>query len=304
MLLLSKTFSLIHKIPQDFGYRHLSFKYLNDPVDVIVISKSGEERVAKPLLFFCQGNEPEPIVKYDQKGLHSILPFDENPFLQQFHLVIIAPPFIPVIAHSNQLDKDFRYWKDADSKLPPKGFSERNYLDYYVFRNNSILKQLFKERWNRTSQLVVVGHGEGAAVATKMATLHSKVTQLIYANGNPFGKIANYLTDRQRDPSANANPAIAYWKQVVENAHEISTRGTSNKMTYSFSLPQNEQLLGLKIPVLMVYGQDNNTTTFNDLFQIEAIRQRKQNILFKSYADFDKEMAKDWMEWLGIPEIS
>ena len=305
MLLLSKTFSFIQKIPQDFGYRHLSFKYQNDPVNVLVISKAGEERVAKPLLFFCQGNLPQPVIKYDQKGLHPVLPFDENPFLEQFHIALIAPPFIPVIANANQLDTDFAYWKDAEQRLPPKGFSERNYLDYYVFRNNSILRQLFKERWVRTSRLLVIGHAEGSAVATKMAAINTKVSQLIYAGGNPYGKIVNLLLQHRHDNCETTNPAILYWKKVVENVHATNApNGNSYKMTYSFSLPQKEQLLGLKIPVLMVYGANDQAATFNDLFQIDAIREQKQNIVFKSYRNLENEMAKDWMDWLGNSKVS
>ncbi|MBC8644615.1 hypothetical protein H9W95_12800 [Flavobacterium lindanitolerans] len=54
MLLFSKIYSYSQKIPEDFGYRHIAMKYQDDPVDIIVISKKGEEKLAKPVFFFCR----------------------------------------------------------------------------------------------------------------------------------------------------------------------------------------------------------------------------------------------------------
>jgi hypothetical protein len=57
MFLLSKTFAFAQKIPEDFGYRHIKMKYLDDPVDIIVISKPDKEKIAKPLFLFCQSRK-------------------------------------------------------------------------------------------------------------------------------------------------------------------------------------------------------------------------------------------------------
>lgn len=321
MFLVSKTFAYSQKIPEDFGYRHLKFKYLNDPVDVIIISKPGEEKVAKPLFLFCQGSLPQPVVKYDETGLYGTLPFDETPFLEEYHIAIIAKPFVPVIANVNKLGKDYTYSKDADNGLPPKGYLERNYLDYYVFRNNSILRQLFKERWIRTSKLLVTGHSEGSTIAAKMAFINKKVTHLIYSGGNPYGRIMNILSQSRsfdNDTSNEGSITIEHWKRIVEHPNETSTTsGDSNKTTYSFSLPQKDNLMSLKIPVLVTYGTKDWSASFNDLFQIEAIRERKQNLFFKGYLNLehnyfplDKDgtvnqevynwdrIASDWLDWL------
>lgn len=322
MFLVSKTFAYSQKVPEDFGYRHLKFKYLNDPVEVIIISKPGEEKIAKPLFLFCQGSLPQPIVKYDETGLYSTLPFDEAPFLEDYHIAIIAKPFVPVIANVHTLGKNYEYWKDAEKKLPPKGYLERNYLDYYVFRNNSILKQLFKERWVRTSKLLVAGHSEGSTIAAKMASINKKITHLIYSGGNPYGRIMNILSQSRSfdsDTSNEGNNTIAYWKQIVDNPNDIhATSGDSNKTTYSFSLPQKDNLMDLKIPVLVAYGTKDWSASFNDLFQIEAIRERKQNLSFKSYLNLEHNyftlhkdgsvnhdiynwdtIAADWLDWLN-----
>ena len=62
------------------------------------------------------------------------------------------------------------FLKDNEKEIPPKGYIDRNYLDYYVFRNNWILKQLFKERWVKINQLLVAGHSEGSTSACNDTT--------------------------------------------------------------------------------------------------------------------------------------
>ncbi|EKT3967077.1 dienelactone hydrolase family protein [Flavobacterium psychrophilum] len=313
MLLISKNYAIAQKTPEDFGYKQMSFKFQDDKVDLIVISKKGEEKIAKPLFFFCQGSLPRPVVIYDEKGLYGTLPFNETPFLDDFHIIIIAKPAIPIIANANILRKNFMYLKDKENEIPPKGYTDRNYLDYYVFRNNFILKQLSKERWVSKKKLVVAGHSEGSSIASKMAILYPKITHLIYSGGNPFGRIVNILSE-ERDKENTIN----YWKTVVENSAVINYNGGDTyKATYSFSLPQRENLVQLKIPILVTYGSKDVAANYNDLFQIEIIRDRKQNFKFINYPDlehnffavneklepiYEKEnwdkVAKDWLDWL------
>ena len=322
MFLLSKTFAFAQKIPEDFGYRHIKMKYLDDPVDIIVISKPGEEKIAKPLFLFCQGSLPQPVVKYDETGLYGTLPFDETPFLDNYHIVIIGKPFIPIISNVNKLGKNYMFLKDKENEIPPKGYIDRNYLDYYVFRNNSVVKQLFKERWIKTNQLLVAGHSEGSTIAVKMASINKKITHLIYSGGNPYGRISTVLEQNrseENDSLIRGEKVIEHWKNVVENANKIHyDGGDTYKATYSFSLPQRNNLMDLKIPVLVTYGTKDWGVSFNDLFQIEAIRERKRNITFRSYLGLEHnyfpknekgeileeeynwdKVARDWIEWLG-----
>ncbi len=321
MFLFSKIYSYSQKVPEDFGYKHIAMKYQDDPVDIIVISKKGEEKVAKPIFFFCQGSLPQPVVKYDEKGLYGTLPFDENPFLEEYHIVIVGKPFVPIISDVNKLGKNFMYLKDVEKELPPKGYTERNYLDYYVFRNNFVLKQLSKERWIKSRKLVVAGHSEGSAIASKMASINKKITHLIYSGGNPYGRITTILAQSRSfdtDVLDCGNNTIDYWKKVTANPRETNQDGgDSYKATYSFSIPQKENLLHLKIPVLVSYGTKDGSVLYNDLFQIEAIREKKDNIIFNSYLNLEHnyfpvdengkineevynwdKIAADWMNWL------
>jgi len=208
-----------------------------------------------------------------------------------------------------------------EKELPPKGYLERNYLDYYVFRNNFVLKQLAKERWVKNKKLIVAGHSEGSTIASKMASINRKITHLIYSGGNPYGRIMNILAQSRSfdtDSKNEGNNTIDYWKEVVENSNDINSQtGDSYKTTYSFSLPQKENLMDLEIPVLISYGTKDWSAPFNDLFQMEAIREKKKNILFNSYLNLEHnyfpitkngtanqeiynwdKVAEDWINWL------
>ncbi|AWG26968.1 hypothetical protein [Flavobacterium kingsejongi] len=323
MLLYSKPYSpLQKKRPEDFGYRYFALKFQDDPVDLIVISKKGEEKLAKPLLFYCQDCQPQPVIKYGEKGLLGTLPFDEKPFLEEFHIVVPGKPFIPIIADTAILGPQYQYYKNRESALPPKAFLERNSLDYYVYRNNFILKQLSKERWVKSRKLVVTGNAEGSSVAAKMAAVNKKVTHLIYSGGNPYGKIMNQLAQaryEEKDSLPQADRTIAYWKTVVANSRTINLDGGDcYKTTYEFSLPQKENLMQLEIPVLFAYATGDWSAAFNDLFQIETIREQKTNFQFRSYRSLEhgyypvaghhkpdyaqynwEKVGRDWLEWLN-----
>ena len=308
MLLVSKIYAQTKKVPQDFGFRHLQYKFQNDPVDVIVISKQHEEKCQKPILLYCQESGAHPIIKYDENGLYEILPFNESAFLAAFHIVIIAKPYIPVIANVTQHAQKSLSFSSNETTKPPKQYTDRNYLDYYVFRNNFILKQLVKERFVNRNQMVLIGQQDGSAIAAKMTSLNPKITHLIYSDGNPFGQISSEIVDwRTRGLStAKSSDLIDHWKIVVANAAKTNSDGESYKMTYDFSLPQLDNLMQLSIPVLVNYRTDNSAVVFNDLFQMEAIREGKENFSFLTYGAFDSDdyyrnkVAVSWLEWLTL----
>lgn len=305
MLLISKIYAAAQKIPEDFGYRHIKLKYLDDPVDVIIISKPEEERIAKPIFLFCQDRLPKPVIKYSEKGLFEILPFNEEALLDEFHIVIVGKPFIPISSNVDKLSQDFLFLKNQENRIPPRGYSDRNYLDYYVFRNNAILKQLFKYRWAKTSKLLVAGQGEGSSIAVKMATLNKKITHLIYLSGNPYGEIASqlFVSQLRDDTVQKQNHILSEYKKVIANSSEIQyDELETTKAIFSFSLPQRDHLMSLKIPILICSRNDDSTTTFLNLFQIEAIRERKQNIEFISNSCLKNNESSDhesykWLNW-------
>jgi hypothetical protein len=302
------------KQPEDFGYKYLKFDYKNNIVEVLVQSKKGEEEKPKPIFFWCQGSLPQPVIKYDEKGVYGTFPFDSKDFLDNFHLVIIGKPGIPIISDIKNLKKNFIF---ADDSLNiPKEYSDKNYLDFYVDRNNYILKKLLKSKWVSSKKLVVAGHSEGSYIAAKMAFTNKNISHLIYSGGNPYGRYLNILAQsRYYD---NDNKPIENWIEIVKNKNNIDYNGGDTyKCTFDFSNPLSNEIFNLKIPVLFSYGTKDWSTPYNDLFYVESIRKQSTNITFLPYIGLEhnyfpvneklepnheiynwENVGKDWILWL------
>ena len=308
-----------NKRPEDYGFRRFQIIYKGDIVDVLIKSKKGEENIRKPLFFFCQGSLPKPLIKYDGKGVYGVFPFNPDSLTIKFHLVIVSKPNIPLIMDVKALSKSFDYIDSTGHY--PKQYSDRNLLDYYVNRNIKIIKFLQKQNWVSNKQLVLAGHSEGSTVAAKMASISHLITNLIYASGNPMGRIMSIIQqDRanETDSVKRAEADFDYWQSVIKNKTIMDgTHGDTNKATYEFSNPPIEYLKKLKIPVLVCYGTKDWCAPFNDFMRVDFIRKGKTNFQFNPYIGTDHnyfpllsdgkpnyeifnwdKVADDWLTWL------
>ena len=313
LLLISLT-TFGQKKPEDFGYKHLTYGYKKLTIDLLIQSKKGEENIQKPLFFWCQGSMPQPLLKYDETGLYGTFPFDVNDFLDEFHVVVVGKPGVPVVSDVKDLKKNYQYLVGNDSV--PKTYSDNNYLDYYVNRNNFVINKLLKENWISNSKLVIAGHSEGSTIAAKLATKNKKVTHLIYSGGNPYGRILSMLEEEVY--KRKNYELIEYWKFVVENKNNLEYNGGDTfKATYDFSQPSAVYLKKIKIPVFITYGTKDWNAPYNDLLQIESIQSDLKNLTFKPYLDVEhsffpvnenrepnyeiynwENVGKDWKNWL------
>jgi len=308
------------KTPKEFGYRHIVLKYKTDNVDVLIKSKEGEENVPKPLFFFCQGSLPIPLIKYHAADVFGVFPFNADSLSNKYHLVIVSKPYIPVVADYKTLSPSLNY-VDNSGKFP-KEYSDRNLLSYYVPRNIAVLKYLQKQKWVTSTQLVVAGHSEGSTVAAKMAVDYKKITHLIYAGGNPMGRIMSIIgksraNETDTDTTKFGEEEIKYWESVVQNKSDMDgSQGDTNKATFEFSQPPIEYLEKLKIPVLVSYGTKDWSAPFNDFMRVNFFQQGKINFTFQPYIgtehnffpltadnkpnydifNWDK-VADDWLKW-------
>ena len=309
--------------PEDFGFKHLQTIYKGDTVDILIKSKKGQEQKKKPLFLFCQGSLPIPlIIKYNdngKKGIYPLFVFNPDSLSNEYHLVIINKPFVPLIADQKSLNANLTY-SDNTGKFPKK-YIERNLLDYYVDRDISVIKFLQNQTWISSDKLVVAGHSEGSTIAAKLAFSFPKVTQLIYSGGNPCGRILTILEQQrahENDTTKYGEMVFLDWKNIIDNPDNMdASYGDAYKATYQFSIPPKDYLEKLKIPVLITYGTKDYSCPFNDYFRVEMIKQKKKNFTFNAYIgvehnffplkangeiNFDifnwDKVADDWRSWL------
>lgn len=308
-----------NRMAEHYGYRHLQTLYKGDSIDILIKSKKGDEQKVKPLFLFCQGSLPIPLLIVSEGNAYNVFPFDPDSLSNEYHLVIIGKPYIPLIAARSSLNADFTY-NDTTGHFPGK-YIERNLLDYYVDRNKVVIRFLRKQHFISADKLIVAGHSEGSTIAAKLATLCPEVTRLIYSGGNPMGRIMTLVERARRaesDTSGTVETEMANWEKVVADPENMdASLGDAAKATYQFSISPIQYLGKLSIPVLVTYGGRDAGAPFNDYWRVEAIRQKKSNYTFRAYAgtehnyfpvsregvvnydifNWDK-VAGDWRRWL------
>lgn len=310
------------EIIEALGFRHIQSVYKNDTVDILIKSKDGEADIPKPIFLFCQGSLPQPLIKYSDDMAFNVFPFITEKLCEDYHLVIISKPFIPIVSDVQQLGGNYTFIDSLGNF--PKEYTERNYLDYYVDRNISVLKHLRKLPWVASKELVVSGHSEGSTIAAKICSKYPKVTHLIYSGGNPMGRIMSIIgksrqSEHFSDTTSSGEEEILYWQWVVENKTSLSaTKGDTGKATFDFSVPPIQYLEKLKIPVLVCYGTKDPAAPFIDYMRIDFIRKGYVNFYFKAYIGTEHNffpvskngeidyntynwdnVADYWLEWLN-----
>jgi len=328
MLLLSVIFCLEvnvtsaqNKKPEDFGFRHLKMRYQKDTVDVLILSKKGEEQKVKPVFLFLQGSLPTPLVILGENGRpYRVFPFKADSMLDDYHLAIISKPGVPLVMEKVKLQPNYTYL-DLVTKAFPKKFIINDNLDYYVERDAVVIKYLKKQKWVAKNRFVIAGHSAGSAIAAKLAMVSKNVTHLIYSGGDPMGRLATEVENIREDTTAKSNELeeeFTYWQKVVNDPENTTTKtGDSNKTNYSFSIPPIEYLKKLKIPVLIAFGTKDYGAPFNNFLRLEMIRLKKTNFTYNAYFELEHnffgfkkdgsvnydiynwdKVGLDWQHWL------
>ena len=309
--------------PADFGFKHIKIPFQKDSIDVLLLSKKGDELKSKPLFFFCQGSMPIPLLIMDGAVNYPSFPFDTKALSEKYHLAIVGKPGIPLIADVKELQSDFSFL-DSISNQPPVKYIRNNLLEYYVKRNITVLQYFIKQKNIDKKKVIVAGHSQGARIAFEMALKSKRITHLIYASGNPCGQIMSMISQsRQREnPFDTTNLTENNFKDfeaiVLDPNNTSKATGDSFKSIYSFSKSSLSSFPKLKIPVYICYGTLDPITPFNDLLRTEIIRSQKNNFTFKTYVgldhnyfgiketgetDFEKfnwdHVANEWLNWLN-----
>jgi len=309
------------QIPSEFRYYKIS--YHGDPVEFLIKSRKGEENVKKPILLFCQGSQPKPlIIFYDAHHFYKVFVFNTDSLEKYFHLVIVSKPYIPILTQKENLDKGMNYQDSSNKNL--KEYFKRNFIDYYTRRDIAVLKYLSKKDFVSPKKLVVSGHSEGAIIAARISLYYPKVSDLIYSSGPVLGREFSkmvVLRIKQCDSLNLSGAEFDYWKQVILNFDDYSGIGDSYKTSFQASFPPDLEIFRkLKIPVLLTYGtKDFGSVIGNDYWRLESIRLKKKNFTFYDYFGLDHNffpinqdgsvnyqvfnwdrVALDWNDWLRL----
>jgi len=307
------------KTPADFGYRHLRMRYQRDTVDILVLSKKGEELKCKPLFFFAQGSLPRPVILYDDRGPYRVIPIEMDSLLARYHFVVVSKPGIPLTGDIRQLGPGGAY-AAPKTGLPPVAFCRHNYLGYYVRRNAAVLRYLAHQPWADAHDITAMGHSEGAPIVARMARRPSHLRRVIYLNGSSLGRVLTMTSTGAAGDTTGTAAAYRRWQTIVAapKACDCTQPGDSPRTTASFSESQTpiEDFRHCRIPVFVGYGTLDPAAVSNEYLHLEMIRAGKRNFTFRAYPgvehnffgftngqlDYDKahwdEVARDFLAWM------
>jgi pimeloyl-ACP methyl ester carboxylesterase len=306
------------KTPSDFGYRHFPMRYQRDTVHILVLSRRGDEQKRKPVLFFAQGSTPSPVVLYDEQGPYRLLPIKMDSLLAGYHLVVVAKPGLPLVGDLRKLGPG-GYVGDLKTGLLPAKYCQHNYLEYYVQRNNAVLRYLSQQPWVQADDITAMGHSEGSSIVARMARHPRHLRRVIYLAGSPLGRIITQVSSARLDSdSVGAETLFSRWQRVVAAPSELDCHGDSNRLIFSLSTPQNplEDMLHSRLPIFVGYGTRDRSALLNDYLRVEATRRHRTNFSFHAYPevehnffgftngqiDYEKgqwdRVARDFLQWM------
>lgn len=277
------------KTPADFGYRHLTMRYQCDTVNILVLSQKGDERKRKPVFLFVQGSLPSPILKYNERGLYSVFPFETEKYLADYHLIIISKPGVPLVADVKTLTPSYEY-NDPKTGQVPAAYCQRNYLEYYVGRNAAVLRYLTHQPWVEAKNITAMGHSEGSNVVARLARRPGPLSRVVYLSGSPLGRMLTVIAGNRQDAdSVDAENNFAYWKDVVTDPKQNNCLGDTHLLVSSLSSNQTplDDFRHSKIPVFVGYGTRDRSALLEDYLRLEMIRAGKTNLTFRAYPELE-----------------
>jgi len=301
--------------PEAFGYRRLVVMFGRDSVQVLLLSKPGEEQIKKPLLLWEQGSLPMPLVLYDERGAYPVFPFRPKKVLESCHLAIISKPGLPLTADVTGKNPNVIFGQSQ----PPPYYCARNYLDYYLRRDEAVLRFLKKQPWVEARRVVIGGHSQGTAVVAHLAAVPGLVSRAVYLSGNPLGRLMSMLAqDRQAADTAGVAGTFRRWQAVVADPTRADCLGDDPRNTYGFAASEMPVLLRTRVPVFVGFGTLDRGVAGDDYLRLEATRQHRTNFTFREYPgrehnffgfkdgriNYDdfywEQVGEDFLRWAGL----
>lgn len=261
-------------------------------VHVVKSQKKGK----KPLLLYIQGSTPTPLYYSTKSGNSTGISLDVNRYADDYHVVLISKPDIP-ICDSLKQDEDGRLYYPSN-ELYKNTYSLDSRAESASYAIDFLLKKLSVDQ----QKVIVMGYSEGAQVAPRVAVLNKKVTHLVCFVGNTLNHFYNFIIEA-RLQAAKGVITHNESQRVVDSLYNeyekiyADPKSTTKEWygdTYlkwaSFcKTTPLESMLSLDIPILYVAGaKDNNQSIIDiDYAYLEFLRKGKRNLTYKVYPNCD-----------------
>ena len=266
--------------------------------DTIQFLKVGGVEEVKPVLIFCQGSLPIPLVIEFLDGarvITGISNFDYKKLSGKYHIVMVSAPFIPLVVNESHLNNQYAYITDKENQHSyPLKYTDNNYRANYVDRLELVIGYLNKQKWVDKENMIAIGHSQGAGIAVELASKNSSIKGVGFLSGNPVGRITQSIWEvKQAALKGEITPEkkverlaeiYDFWRSSNEKINQPSRHGEdSPRNMVDFSVSVVNKLTQLTIPVFIGYGTEDPAAWYCDFIPIDFISSKKKNYLVKPY---------------------
>jgi hypothetical protein len=316
------------------GLQARHFRVMNQKDSIEFILVNGNIDTVKPVIIFCQGSTPIPLViRYPEgdKFIPSLNNFDYQKLSKNFHIIVISMPNTPFEVDMQKLDDNFMYVIDKKKfqDLSPS-YLNNNYFENYTSRAKKVINYLYKQKWVEKKRISIVGHSRGSKIAIKSSVGNKKIYKVAFLSGNPFGLIEQYIRGYRRqadlreitikESQERIEDIYRVWKKINEDPNSVKRNfGDPDKTWTSFNQSLLDDFLKLDQQIYVGYGTEDAKAILCDLLPIFFIQKHKDNLTIKPYLalehnfyelnakrkiDFEKphwnDVMNDLVKWIGI----
>lgn len=265
----------------------------NDTIQFLRISK--DTIFPKPVLLFCQGSLPLPLILIDKED-SVILPlsnFDYNIISERYNIVIISMPHTPVIAKKKELNALYAFIPDTTKPSEyDQQYIKNNYLGKYVERGNLVLEYLRKQTWVDASKIILLGHSQGAHIVAYLAEENTDIYAVGYFSGNPLGRYSQLINEQRnksklgqltmQEAQRNIDSLYTKWKTICRGIKK-NNQADSDQTWETFSNLYIDKLIALKMPLYIAYGTEDIGGQSCDILPIYFELGKKTNYVLRPF---------------------
>lgn len=265
--------------------RHYQIVRNLDTIDFIKLDSSTAFR--KPIFVMLQGSLPIPLIINEGKSSQlTSFPYDYSAVTKTHHIINISMPDLPLAVDGINIRPN------GAMKDPPIAYNKNNHLDNYVLRLHEVIDFLLDQPWVDPSEIILLGHSQGSAVAIKCASQRADISIVGLSACNPLGrfeaKIRKTRLAEQKGELSSLDAQIRIselydeWKYYSDYRNDDTReKGDTNKATFSFSENFIDDLLTINKPLYIMYGSRD----------VSAVASDYLPIVFESAGKYDYQMA-------------
>ncbi len=293
-------------IIQDYVGSNYSYYCIPDTIsfssnDSIRFVCSNNFETSKPTIFWLRGSVPGPILlENDDSYVCYINSLVEEKYFNNYNFIIISKPGENLIGSSPSYSDFSKNCYDYEI------FQKNNWKNYYAESTVSVAMFL-KHTYTYDKPMFLFGHSQGYHDACEIAYNYPNMfKKIVCLSSSPFDRTSYEIKQCRRkfmngeineyEASHFIDSIYNYGKNVknyIESKNKYSTNESlkyywiRNIYSYNFDVSTLDRMLQIDIPILVLYGFNDEISNENDLLPLIFLRHNKDNLTMHAFPSYD-----------------